>query len=64
MKTYTIVGTFPDSLVKHAMPRVTIQAATPAAAVARGARLLLKSEGIKGKRIKRFSLAVTLVETG
>jgi len=63
MKTYTIVGNFPDALVKHSYQSVTVRAATPAVAIARGVRTLLKTEGIKGKRHKRFTLSVALVET-
>ena len=63
MKTYSIVGRFPDVLVKHSMQEVRVKAATPAVAIARGVRLLLKADGIKGKRHKRFTLSVALVET-
>ena len=63
MKLYSLVGRFPDVLVKHSMVEVKVKAATPAVAVARGVRMMLKSEGIKGKRHKRFTLSVQLVET-
>ena len=62
MKTYAIIGRFPDALVKHSMQEVRVQANTPAVAVARGTRELLRKEGIKGKRHKRFTISIQLVE--
>lgn len=63
MKTYTIVGNFPDALVKHSYQSATVRAGSPSVAVSRGMRIFLKAEGIKGKRHKRFTLSVRLVET-